>query len=292
VSSKSTCTQGLLQSPINIKTNKTKKCEITCDATFYYKNSKCNLILSNKNFIIDYDQGSYINFDHDVYELDKISFTNPSSHKIDNESYPLEAHLYHRSSNSGNILIVAVFIEINDAISKSSLFFNKFVNSIPEIKGKQISINTPDDWNIFNILPENKGYFLYKGSLPRYPCTENVCWIVMEDTVNCTEKFYDKIRKISKNNARNLKNINNRPIYYNNNNKTSRNYGNKLRCYTEKEFKNACAKIAANKDIIKYRSYKNLLITITIITLVLFTLFIIWIIDTKFLKNKVDILKY
>ena len=72
--SKSLCANGTQQSPINIISKNTKKCGATCDLTFFYRSSKLNTILSNKNLIIDYDTGSYVNFNQEVYELDKISF--------------------------------------------------------------------------------------------------------------------------------------------------------------------------------------------------------------------------
>lgn len=287
------CSNGTNQSPIDINSNKIKTCSSTCNLSFYYRSSKCNLIMANKNVILDYDVGSSVSFNHDVYELDKISFTTPSSHKLDSSSYPLEAHLYHRSVNTGKILIIAVFIEINEASSKSKLFLEKFEDSIPSRRGEQLSINTNDAWNVFDILPENKAFYLYEGSLPRPPCTENVTWIIMEEPINCSDIFHKQIKKRSKNNARSIQKLNNRTIYYNSNSldKSSRNYGNKLRCYTDKEFRKACARISNNSEVVTYKSYSNLAITITVVVIVLFILLILWILEKGLLKNLVPNIK-
>ena len=40
---------------------------------------------------MDYDNGSYVMFNNEVYELDKLSFTIPASHKLDGFSYPRDA---------------------------------------------------------------------------------------------------------------------------------------------------------------------------------------------------------
>lgn len=281
------CLKGIKQSPINIKTSKTKSCGATCDLTFFYRTSACNLILSNRDVILDYDNGSYINYNHEIYELHKLSFTVPSSHNIDGQSFPMEVQLYHRSPNSGKMLIVAIFIEINDAISKSKMFFDRFSNSIPKKRGEQITLNTPESWNAFQTIPENKAFYIYEGSLPRKPCTEGVIWVIMEDTVNCSEYFYNMIKRRSRGNIRPIQSLNHREVYYNHNTsqKTNRNYGNKLRCYTEKEFRNSCKRLVGDKGVEKTKYWKMVILTVVTIIIVTFVLFILWLIEKGLLKN-------
>ena len=240
--SQTLCNTGTEQSPINIISRISKKCSATCDLTFFYKTSKLNMNLYNNDLIIDYDTGSYINFNQEIFELDKISFTNPSSHKIDNVSYPLEAHLYHRNPYTGKILVIAVFIDINEAMSNSKRFLDSISSSIPKVKEKEVVINTDENWNIYSIVPEVKGFFLYTGSLVKNPCTEDVLWLVFDEPVNCSNNLYNNIKKISNKNARTIKNLGERPIYYNANNskKNLRNYGNETMCYSKKEFEKKC----------------------------------------------------
>ena len=64
--SKSLCTNGTEQSPINIISKNSKKCAATCELTFFYRTSKCNIMRSNKNIILDYDVGSYVNYKNDI----------------------------------------------------------------------------------------------------------------------------------------------------------------------------------------------------------------------------------
>ena len=128
------CADGKYQSPINIKTNNTIKCGATCDLTFYYRTSRANIINTDKNIVLDYDNGSYVMYNSDVYELDKISFTVPANHTLDKYTYPMEINLNHRSPDNGRLLIIAILCEINDATSKSAMFLDMFVNSLPKKK--------------------------------------------------------------------------------------------------------------------------------------------------------------
>ena len=288
--SKSLCVNGKEQSPINILSKDAKKCGATCDLTFFYRTSKLNLILSDRNLILDYDTGSYVNFNQDVYELDKISFTNPSGHKIDNNSHPLEVNLYHRSPNTGNIIILAVFLEVNDAISRSKIFFDSIIPSIPKKRGEQISSNMNETWNVFNALPEAKAFFLYNGSIPRYPCTEGVTWIVFDEPVNCSEEFYNSIIKCSKNNARSLKRIGYRSIYYNPNSsdKNLKNYSTQMRCYTDQELRRECQKLSGNTKIIRKNNEKILVLMLVVVVIIFIVLLVLYLIDVGFMAKYLE----
>ena len=62
------CNEGKKQSPINILTKDTVKCNSQqCNLTFYYKPSDtCNFQNINDKIVINYDKGSYV-----VYNLEK-----------------------------------------------------------------------------------------------------------------------------------------------------------------------------------------------------------------------------
>lgn len=284
------CVKGSMQSPIDIKSKSVVKCGALCDLIFYYRTSKCNLLNTKKNIIMDYDNGSYILYNSEVYELDKISYTIPASHQVDGYSFPVEAQLYHRSPDTGAIVIVSVFIDVNDATSRSNMFFELFANMLPQSASKQISLNTPDNWNAFDILPETKSFYTYTGSLPRSPCTENITWIVMDSSVNCSTNFYDLLKKILPQNARSIQKLNGRKVYYNPNtaDKNKRNYGDKMRCYDDKQFRRACAKLTSHKDIISAQNKNAMLITITACVFITMVLFILWLIQQEFFSKTAD----
>jgi carbonic anhydrase len=281
------CADGKFQSPINIKSKIAIKCGALCDLVFYYRTSKANLINVGKNIIMDYDNGSYIMYNNEVYELDKLSFTVPASHKLDNYAFPMEMHLNHRSPDTGKLLIIAILFEINDATSKSNLFLDMITNSLPQKKGIQKNVNTPEEWNIFNVLPEIKSFYSYTGSLPRSPCVENVQWVIFDNTVNCSVNFYEKLKNIIKGNVRSLQKLNSRKIYYNTNSaeKNGRNYGNRLRCYTEEQFRKSCSCLTGQKDIVSAKNKQVLLLTIVVILVVLFVLLIFYLIQEGFFKK-------
>lgn len=268
-----TCQTGKLQAPINIRTEKTKQCEGNCELSFYYRSSVCSISNNSGNIVMEYDAGSYVNYNALVYELDKVSFTVPASNKVDGSAYAMEMFIWHKSMDIGKVLIISVFLDINDATSKSKDFFDMLANPLPKNSGDDKIYNTQEDWNIYNALPENKAFYLYSGSLPQPPCTENVTWIVMDSPVNISNTVYTNIKNIIGKNSRQIQRNNNRTIYYNPNNqaKNKRNYGSKLRCYTDVELRSKCKCMCKDNETVNmFPNINTKLLLITFIFLLVF----------------------
>ena len=275
----SKCVNGSMQSPIDIKTNSATNCGALCDLLFYYRNSSIYLENIGKNIVFTYDNGSYIVFNNEVYELEKISFFTPSSHKIDNSNYPLEININHRSPNTGRVAIISIMLDVNEGASSSHSCLETFAGSLPKTKGTRKTVTTSKEWNIFDALPEIKSFYTYKGSLPREPCTENVDWIVFEHSANCSAKFHNTIKNILDNNARPTQKLNGRKLFYNANSakKNNSNYGSNFKCYTEKEFDKACSCLNSNTDAIKYKNKLALLCIILAILIIMIVLILLYV---------------
>ena len=239
----SICQSGKYQSPISIKSNQALECEGNCELFYYYRSSVCNILNNNNELVLDYDSGSYIIYNNVVYELDKLSFSIPSSHRIDSSDYPMEVFLYHKSMDFGKVLVISVFIDVNDASSKSRHFLDLLINKLPKNSGEEKTYNTPRDWNAFHLIPDNKAFYTYEGSLTRSPCSEKVTWIVLDTPINISTSVYKNIKSVIGKNSRRIQKRNNRTIYFNSNisSKCNRNYGNKLRCFTDDELREKCS---------------------------------------------------
>ena len=278
----SKCIKGTSQSPINIETGISVSCGALCDLVFYYRHSACELKNVNKNIVFAYDNGSYVMYNNEIFELDQVTFFTPSCHKIDSEEFPLEINLNHRSPNTGKKLIISIMCDVNESASKSYGVLDVIAGNFPQ-PGKLKTISTSSNWNIFDALPEIKSFYSYQGSLPRAPCDEDVTWIIFENTINCSTKFYNTLNNKIGNNTRPLQPLNARKIYYNANNskKNNRNYGSNFRCYTEKEFNNACSCLNTQVDTIRDKNRLALMGIILAILVIIILLIILYFVEKK-----------
>lgn len=223
----SLCNSGSKQSPINIDTSNLSQCKNTCSLQFRYLNSNINMFLSENNVVLRYDGNSSIEFRGRTYYLEKISFTNPSSHTVDDNHYPVEMNLYHRNKNKN--VIVSAFLQVNDARTDSRGVLDSLNSALKKLRPNRTISEGRNRWNIYDALPLNKTFFVYNGSVLNYPCTENTAWVIFKTPVNCSKLFYNNLCKFSKNNVKKVRPLNGRKVYVNldeSNNKVNNNYSN------------------------------------------------------------------
>jgi carbonic anhydrase len=267
----SVCTVGTRQSPIMITSAVAKDCNSLCDLKFFYRTSMCSLINTGNEFALVYDSGSSVQYKNEVYTLDMISYSRPSSHIIDNKKYDAELLLYHVNTINKNMLVISVFLEVNDSATLSKNFLDQFVDYIPSTPNSSKQINLGGEWNIYDVLPETKSFYVYDGSLIKEPCTQNTTCIVMNTPVNASMKFFDKIKTIFPNeNNRLVQPINNRDIYFNSNSLPAnlKNYGSSVKCYNEQMFRSECSIVSKNSVVEKQKSDSMKLLIIFLLTII------------------------
>jgi carbonic anhydrase len=277
--SESKCVMGTKQSPINIISANAKKCSVLCNLRFFYRSSLCTIENNGFSFTIRYDTGSSVIYKDEVFSLETITVTIPSSHKIDGKSYDAEIMINHKNTVNKNLLILSIFLQLdnNDIASASKGFLDEFIGYLPgETSAKQINLGT--QWNVFDLLPEDKGFYTYQGSTIREPCSENVTWIVMNNPVYASLKFFDEMKKkFPKESNRGARNDDTREVLYNPNNEPSakQNYGSSMRCYDELGFRSQCSLLSRNALVEQQKDESMKYIIILLLAIVVIVLFIL-----------------
>jgi carbonic anhydrase len=182
----SICGKGSMQTPINIiPTNNTDLLPLQLN----YKTSAKNVINNGHSIQVNVLSGSNLLIDNQTYELKQFHFHTPSENNIQGNSYPLEAHFVH-ATQDGKLAVIAVMFEEGEENQILKKIWDKF----PLKRDHHFSINLNAD-NIKSLLPSDKKYYKFMGSLTTPPCSENVKWIVLKDTMSISEKqvkqFFD-----------------------------------------------------------------------------------------------------
>ncbi len=166
----SVCASGKNQSPINL----TGFIEAEMKPiTFDYGTAATEVINNGHSIQANYQPGSSITVDGHSFELKQFHFHSPSENTIDGESFPLEAHLVH-ADKDGNLAVVAVMFRKGAANNT----VGKIWAAMPAKAGGKNALAKPVSVN--GILPENRDYYRFNGSLTTPPCSEGVEWLVMK----------------------------------------------------------------------------------------------------------------
>ncbi len=189
------CSKGKNQSPINL----TGFVEADLEAIkFNYQTSVTEILNNGHTVQANYAKGSTIFIDGKAFELKQFHFHAPSENHINGKSFPMEAHLVH-ADKDGNLAVVAVmFTE-----GSSNHLFESLWKKMPKKTGDKHAISA--DINAMELLPKDKAYYRFNGSLTTPPCTEGVRWFVMKQPVTISEQQVKAFEQV-------MHNGNNRPV--------------------------------------------------------------------------------
>ncbi len=166
----STCSAGMAQSPIDIQDTVAQLDDLPSLITGYGL-SELHVEASGHGRRLTPSATQTLSIGGDAYVLLQLHAHNPSEHTIDGRSYPLEMHFVHVDSAGGLAVVGVLFQE-----GGTNEFFQPIVEALRDSNSA-----TLDD--IGRLLPSSGNYFTYAGSLTTPPCTEDVRWIVLRETL-------------------------------------------------------------------------------------------------------------
>jgi carbonic anhydrase len=198
-----TCKLGRNQSPIDIRGAKAADLPTI---KFDYKPSPLKVIDNGHTIQVNYAPGSSIEVEGTQYELVQFHFHKPSEEKIDGKSHAMVAHLVHKSPE-GKLAVVAVLLDKGG----TNGLIDSIWKNLPTAKEKEVLV-TNVTIDAANLLPGNKGYYTFQGSLTTPPCSEEVTWLVLKTPVKIGDGEITAFGKIYPMNARPTQALNGRAV--------------------------------------------------------------------------------
>ena len=197
------CEVGRDQSPINLDNAVDSS---PANLKFDYQDTLLNVVNTGHTIQVNYQPGSTISIDGETYELIQLHFHTPSEHQIAEEAAPMELHLVHQN-DAGELAVVGVMMAASEA---DNPVIDSIWQQIPE-KNSQ-NIVEEQTINAINLLPENKTYFSYTGSLTTPPCSEGVSWMVLAEPIQVSERQVTAFTNLYQVNARPVQAVNGRQV--------------------------------------------------------------------------------
>ena len=171
----SMCKTGHSQSPINIAKNVSVQSKGLEKISFTYKTGASEVINNGHTIQVNIKDGSNITVDGIEFSLKQFHFHTPSENQIEGQNFPLEAHFVH-ASKEGKLAVVAVMFEDGKENPIIKKIWNKMPHKAGGSAGCKLSSKVIND-----ILPKEKDYYRFNGSLTTPPCSEGVRWFVMKN---------------------------------------------------------------------------------------------------------------
>ncbi|HET7863274.1 MAG TPA: carbonic anhydrase family protein, partial [Burkholderiaceae bacterium] len=165
-----TCANGTRQSPIDIRGGIRVDLE---PIQFDYRPVSFQVVDNGHTVQVNLAPGNSIVVSGRRYELLQFHFHRPSEEAINGRRFEMVAHLVHKDAE-GRLAVVAVLLDQGKAHPMVQLVWN----SLPLEQAETVQSPVPIDMNL--MLPDDRRYYTYMGSLTTPPCSEGVRWMVLK----------------------------------------------------------------------------------------------------------------
>jgi carbonic anhydrase len=199
------CAEGKSQSPIDIRTQDVEPTPLP-KLMFDYRPGPLHIIDNGHSVQIDVEPGSMLRIGDTRYQLVQFHFHHPSEELLNGKPSEMVVHLVHRTAE-GKLAVVAVLLRSGEPnATVEALWSHLPRQKEQEAVFKDVIIDPA------GLLPADRSYFTYTGSLTTPPCSEGVHLVVFKSPSTVSKTELAAYAKIYPNDARPVQKLNGRRV--------------------------------------------------------------------------------
>jgi carbonic anhydrase len=188
------CAAGKRQSPIDIRDGIRVDLE---PIRFDYKPTSFRIVDLGHTLQVNLPEGGSLTVMGKRYSLLQFHLHRPAEERVNGRAYDLGLHFVHRN-DEGQLAVVAVLLEKGS----DHPLLQTLLNHLPLEQNVEVAPETSLD--LSRLLPENRAYWTYMGSLTTPPCTEGVLWMVLKQPLQLGAEQLAILGRVLRANARPL----------------------------------------------------------------------------------------
>ena len=186
------CAKGQRQSPIDLQGGLSVDLE---PVRFHYQASRFAVVDNGRTVQVKMAAGNAIELGGGRYELQYFTFHRPGEGRIDGREFEMSLHLVHRNEQ-GRLAVVALLLDRGPPHPA----VQQVLNNLPLERYEEVQARVTLD--PAGLLPADRRYYTYLGSLSTPPCSEGVQWVVMRYPVTLAPEQIELFARLYPMNAR------------------------------------------------------------------------------------------
>lgn len=196
------CGAGHAQSPVDIR--QTVKAPLPA-LQFSYGTAAPTLVNNGHTIQVNLPPGQTLTVGEQRYELLQFHFHTPSEELLRGRHAAMEAHFVHKDA-TGRLGVISVLMQPGPANQAFAQVFQHLprAGETLTVDGLQLDLAA--------LLPHDKAYYRFDGSLTTPPCTESVSWMVLKQPVTLSAAQLQAFRQLYHANARPVQPLNGRVV--------------------------------------------------------------------------------
>jgi carbonic anhydrase len=202
------------QSPINLSQSTAKPCDLLCEAVVDNAMvSQANVLISDEGLMLQATSSlGSCKYNGEGYMCNALIVNHPSHHTVENIQADGEVIAVFKNP-TGKFLCLSSLFRVNPSESPSTHFFSSFIQYANPTE-KFVPVNLGDNWSLSMMMPTNKGYFVYDGSMP-WNCTSKTKWIVNKSMINMDATTFALLTKNVAPGSKAVQPIGDREVFFN-----------------------------------------------------------------------------
>lgn len=197
------CAKGKSQSPIDIRDAKPAQLP---ELAFSYGKVPPSIVNNGHTVQVNVPAGQALRIGDQSYDLLQFHFHTPSEEKVNGKASAMVAHFVHRNAE-GKLAVVAALIQPG----KANAGFESILSHLPARAGETLTVEGLEI-DLAALLPAERRYYDFEGSLTTPPCSESVHWMVLTQPVTVSPDAIKRFRRLYSANARPIQPLNGRVI--------------------------------------------------------------------------------
>lgn len=189
---------GQQQSPIDIQTSQIETNDALTNIQVDFSEATAEFFNNGQNLQLLGTGQARIN--ERVFQFVQVHFHADSEHRLDGEIFPIEGHFLFQTPE-GKTAVLGVFYQVG-AFNPD---FEHVLDQYDQQKGE-------GSFSVAKLIPENKSYYHYVGSLTTPPLTEGVEWYVMQTIMEVSAQQVLRFIAIHGRNNRLCQSLNERKV--------------------------------------------------------------------------------
>lgn len=190
---------GSMQSPVALNSQTAQRVRYQAPLKFDYGTVAMYVHDTGRGLEVGHRGHAILNNRH--FELQQFHIHTPSEHTLDDRIFAAEIHFVNQAAD-GQLAVVAVFAKLGRASTVLDRVFS------------QIGQETLFSCDTSDLMPTNKSYFHYLGSLTTPPLSENVEWYVFQNPIEISTQQLAFLQNLYARNNRDLQPLKGRSLLY------------------------------------------------------------------------------
>jgi carbonic anhydrase len=201
---------GTVQTPINILTASTIQSSQLSDVIFNYNPFNLKIVDNGHTVQVNADTAitNNISIDGVTYNFLQFHYHTHSEHEINGMTDQMEIHLVHQDPITNNLAVIGIMINATSATDNT--FIQSYLQNFPS--EEDVEVATATSLNLNAILPANRNYYTYTGSLTTPPCSQGLKWIILKEKMAISSNQLNAFQERHDINARPIQPLNGRIV--------------------------------------------------------------------------------